>query len=157
MPGNILPMRDGMFVSSTPGIAEMYLHSLMNCLAAISWHNGSMTDHKDIDAAAMKTRLMEMRDELERLARAHEHDSDTVELDQMVQGRRSRMDALQGQAMAQEVARRRERELRRIDGALKRLEDGEYGWCAGCGEEIAAKRLELDPTVPTCIDCASSG
>ena len=113
-----------------------------------------MTEPKATDVAAVKARLLEMKTELERLAHEHEHDSDIVELDQTTQGRLSRMDALQGQAMAQEVARRREVEIRRIEAALERIEDDEYGYCVTCGEEIARKRLELDPATPNCIDCA---
>ncbi|UCH75863.1 MAG: TraR/DksA C4-type zinc finger protein [Rhodospirillales bacterium] len=113
-----------------------------------------MTEPKATDIAAVKARLLEMKAELERLAHEHEHDSDIVELDQTTQGRLSRMDALQGQAMAQEVARRREVEIRRIEAALERIEDDEYGYCVTCGEEIARKRLELDPATPNCIDCA---
>ena len=66
------------------------------------------------------------------------------------------MDALQAQAMALETGRRREVELKRIDAALQRIEDGEYGRCVNCGEKIGAKRLKLDPTVPVCIDCAEA-
>ena len=39
--------------------------------------------------------------------------------------------------------------------ALKRIEADEFGWCVSCGDEIALKRLELDPATPTCIECAS--
>lgn len=113
-----------------------------------------MSEPKDIDVAAVKERLLTMKVDLERLAHEHEHDSDIVELDQTTQGRLSRIDALQGQAMAQEVARRREVEIRRIDAALARIEDGDYGYCVTCGEEIARKRLDLDPATPNCIDCA---
>ncbi len=77
--------------------------------------------------------------------------------DQARLGRLSRMDAMQVQAMAGEVARRREVEIGRIDAGLKRIEEGEYGYCVSCGDEIAVKRLELDPTAPTCIACASRG
>ena len=79
-----------------------------------------------------------------------------VELDQTRVGRLSRMDALQGQAMAQETARRRDNEVVRIDAALKRIEEGEYGYCLACGEQIAAKRLALDPTAAVCVTCASA-
>ena len=64
------------------------------------------------------------------------------------------MDALQSQAMAAEVERRREAELARIDTALERLQEGEYGCCVSCGEAIAPKRLELDPAIPVCVNCA---
>ena len=78
-----------------------------------------------------------------------------VELDQTRVGRLSRMDALQGQAMAQETARRRDNESARIRVALKRIEEGEYGYCLSCGELIASNRLALDPTATVCITCAS--
>lgn len=77
-----------------------------------------------------------------------------VTLDQQSVGRLSRMDALQGQAMARATQARREAHRLRIHAAFARMEDGEFGYCMDCGEEIAPKRLELDPTVPTCISCA---
>ena len=78
-----------------------------------------------------------------------------VELDQQAVGRLSRMDALQVQAMALETSRRRGVELRRIATALARIDEGEYGTCLECGEEIAVRRLELAPAAPLCIGCAS--
>lgn len=78
-----------------------------------------------------------------------------IELDQQTVGRLSRMDALQVQAMAMETSRRRANELRRINAALARIDEGEFGYCLECGEEIAERRLELDPAAPLCITCAS--
>lgn len=77
-----------------------------------------------------------------------------VELDQTTQGRLSRMDAMQAQAMALETQRRREVRRSRIEAALKRLEVDEFGDCVVCGEEIGEKRLAVDLTTPTCVDCA---
>jgi DnaK suppressor protein len=37
--------------------------------------------------------------------------------------------------------------------ALERLEDGEYGICAECGENIAPARLRAMPEVTTCVRC----
>lgn len=65
------------------------------------------------------------------------------------------MDALQGQAMNNAVAARRQQALLRIDAALERLNDGEYGYCIACGDKVADKRLQLDPAVATCTSCAS--
>lgn len=65
------------------------------------------------------------------------------------------MDALQGQAMAKASQARAEQELRRIDAALQRIERGEYGDCPQCGEPIAPARLEADPAVVLCLDCAT--
>lgn len=78
----------------------------------------------------------------------------TVELDQTRQGRLSRMDALQQQAMAAETQRRRSLELKRIGAALRRLQEGEYGYCLSCGEDIVPARLKLDPAVTQCVACA---
>lgn len=116
-----------------------------------------MSEQNEIDAAAMNARLLEMKAALEALIREHGHDSDVVVLDQTTQGRLSRMDAMQVQAMAREVARRREAELKRIDAALKRIADGDYGYCVSCDEKIQPRRLDFDPSVPNCINCARDG
>lgn len=77
-----------------------------------------------------------------------------VELDQQRTGRLSRMDAMQMQAMSQEIGRRREVELARVDSALSRIESGDYGFCVRCEEDIEEKRLEIDPAAPMCVSCA---
>lgn len=79
---------------------------------------------------------------------------DTVELQQDSVGRLSRMDALQQQAMAKAQERRRAQERARIAAALERLDQGEWGYCARCGEEIAKPRLAHDPSVAVCVGCA---
>ena len=91
------------------------------------------------------------RAELQALLAATDADTAPVELDQTQQGRLSRMDALQQQAMAAETLRRRQRELQLIGAAVKRLEDGEYGYCVNCGEPVEAARLALDPATPFCL------
>jgi DnaK suppressor protein len=98
--------------------------------------------------------LDERRRDLLAVAQASAESRKPVELDQTRVGRLSRMDALRDQAMALETERRRDAEIYRIDAALKRLIDGEWGYCATCGEDIPAKRLELDPAIPVCVDCA---
>ncbi|MCD8525358.1 MAG: RNA polymerase-binding protein DksA [Gammaproteobacteria bacterium] len=51
-------------------------------------------------------------------------------------------------------ARDREADLMvTIDDALKRLHDGDYGYCDECGVEIGIRRLEARPTATECIDC----
>ena len=45
-------------------------------------------------------------------------------------------------------------ELSLIDIALKRMDDGSYGICEKCGEEISAPRLEAVPYAVRCIKCA---
>jgi RNA polymerase-binding protein DksA len=43
--------------------------------------------------------------------------------------------------------------LSAIDAALKRIDDGTYGTCVTCGEEIRRERLEASPWASHCIDC----
>lgn len=50
--------------------------------------------------------------------------------------------------------RDRERKLiKKIDEALERLDEHEYGYCEACGVEIGVRRLEARPTATLCIDC----
>ncbi|MGT2426314.1 TraR/DksA family transcriptional regulator [Amnibacterium kyonggiense] len=41
--------------------------------------------------------------------------------------------------------------LAEVDAALRRVADGTYGFCAVCGDPIAAARLEARPTTDRCI------
>lgn len=107
-----------------------------------------------LDIDRFKARLVERRDELESVADSGRQAAQTVELDQTRVGRLSRMDALQAQAMSLEAIRRRDIELAGIRGALQRIEQGEYGDCLECGEQIAQARLEIDPAGTLCIRCA---
>jgi DnaK suppressor protein len=103
----------------------------------------------------MREKLLKLRAELQAIAELGNESAAVVELDQAKVGRLSRMDAMQAQAMAQASSVRREEMLRRIEAALKRIDDDDYGFCKECDEPINPKRLEFDPTVVLCIDCAS--
>ena len=109
------------------------------------------------DSETFRETLLAKRAELQQIDESSAADSATVELDQQMVGRLSRMDALQAQEMALATKRRREIEVGRIDAALTRLDDGSFGDCLACGEEIDEKRLALDPASPTCIVCARKG
>ena len=102
-----------------------------------------------------RDRLLRLRAELLADAEAGKASAEVVELDQSKVGRLSRMDAMQAQAMAQAAEQRREQMLRRIDAALRRIDDDDYGYCLKCDEKINPKRLEFDPTVTLCIECAN--
>ena len=92
--------------------------------------------------------------ELTELYSAHSSDSAPVTLDQQSVGRLSRMDAIQGQAMATATANRRAVRIEALKAALRRFEIGEYGFCASCDEPIAEGRLRADPTAYFCVACA---
>ena len=101
-----------------------------------------------------RTALTERLAELDRLDAISAEGRAPVTLQQDSVGRLSRMDAMQQQAMAQAEERRRQSERTRIAAALRRLDEGEWGWCVACGEEIAPKRLAHDPSVARCVGCA---
>lgn len=46
--------------------------------------------------------------------------------------------------------------LKELDAAIDRWDSGAHGVCEGCGQPIAADRLEARPTARTCIGCASA-
>ncbi len=56
--------------------------------------------------------------------------------------------------LSEERRRSRDRKLlRKIEKALQRMEDGTYGYCDECGDEIGFRRLKARPVAELCIDC----
>ena len=47
-------------------------------------------------------------------------------------------------------------EIAQIQAALLRMDEGVYGICVRCGEDIAPRRLEVMPASTLCISCASA-
>ena len=108
------------------------------------------TNHSQV-RDALDRRLHDVRQAIDSTADSRK----PVELDQASVGRLSRMDAMQMQAMARASERLRNQEIERIKATLKRIDDGEFGYCVVCGEAIAPERLAIDPTIPTSIGCAT--
>ena len=68
------------------------------------------------------------------------------------------IDTASSEINLQFTGRLREREqglLAKIDTALKKIDDGEYGECVNCGEDIGLKRLRARTVAELCIDCKS--
>lgn len=114
-----------------------------------------MSAQQEIDVAAFRARLIALRRELQGLAASSAESMQVVELDQAKVGRLSRMDAMQAQEMAKASSQRREQMLKQITVALARIDNDDFGYCRDCEELIPSKRLEFDPTVTRCVDCAS--
>lgn len=104
-----------------------------------------------------RRRLLEMKETLEGIQVSSKESTKPVELDQASVGRVSRIDAIQAQQMAQATERRRGRQLARIEGALRRIESGDFGYCFACGEDIDLRRLDTDPTITRCVACLEAG
>lgn len=114
-----------------------------------------MDDEELLLVQRYRPRVEEMLRELLDLQQQTEGDRAPVALDQQSVGRVSRIDALQGQAMAAASDRRRTIMIARLRRTLARMEEGEFGLCTGCGERIADGRLDADPSSHTCVNCAN--
>jgi len=102
------------------------------------------------DTAAAKARLeVQLAELLARAARIAEDLAEPLSADSGEQAVEKEDDAsLEGQGVL--VAR----EIASVKRALARIEDGTYGECVRCGEEIAPARLDARPEAALCIDCA---
>ena len=104
------------------------------------------------DSADARTRLeaqlAELQDRLSRIERDLAEPADPDSSERAVQMEDD--DALEGQAALVS------NEIGAVRRALQRIEDGTYGECANCGNEIAAGRLEARPEAALCIECASA-
>jgi DnaK suppressor protein len=110
-----------------------------------------------IDLALFRAQLIAQRASLQRIDAESEAERAPVTLEQDSVGRLSRMDAMQVQAMALAAQRRRQQDMIAIDAALRRIDEGEFGYCLMCGDAIAEARLVHSPAAATCIACARTG
>ena len=78
-------------------------------------------------------------------------------LDGSIDGTGDDVDEIQGKILALVQSKLSEREqdrLRKIDMALKRIEEDCFGVCGECSEDIDPKRLMFNPAFITCIACS---
>jgi len=76
-----------------------------------------------------------------------------IELDQSVQGRLSRMDAINQQQVAKSSQSHLRLELSRVDAALARHHAGRFGLCCQCHMPVEAERIRAEPATPFCLTC----
>src|SRR3954462_11436643 len=57
------------------------------------------------------------------------------------------------QSMRMRLRNREVLYIKKVDEALERIEDGTFGECEDCGEDIELKRLEARPTATLCVSC----
>lgn len=57
------------------------------------------------------------------------------------------------QAALQKIGKREQSLVKKIDLAIKKIDDGTYGECESCGEQIGFARLMARPVAQLCIDC----
>lgn len=103
-----------------------------------------------IDLAAARTRLeAQLAEFKERQSRVAKDLAEPLEADSSERAVQMEDDSsLEGQAAL--IAR----EIASVSRALTRIENGTYGQCVRCGNEIAAPRLAARPEAALCIECA---
>jgi DnaK suppressor protein len=92
--------------------------------------------------------LEDRRDELERIVR----NRDAITIEKSADA----LDEVQHAAERELAIRNLDREsnlLRNVRSALRRIDDGSFGICMHCEEEISPKRLAAVPWAPFCIQC----
>jgi DnaK suppressor protein len=107
----------------------------------------------DIDVSQLIARLAARREAVEATLASLEDARRPVALDQTLQGRLSRMDALGQQQIARSSEGHLRTELARIKAALERHVSGRYGACCRCRLPVEPSRLNADPAAPLCLSC----
>jgi len=109
------------------------------------------TKRMSVKHLAMERALRSRREDLMGRLQEHRHDmvADRVPDDTYALASRTLLEDLTVDTME------RERQLLvEIEGALERLEEGEFGICEGCGADIPHRRLQALPWARFCIECA---
>ena len=99
-----------------------------------------------------KTLLTEKRDEIVKKAKQTLEEDMTLDSNDLP----DEMDLASSEYLQSFTFRLRGREktfLDKISKALQKIEEGTFGTCEECGEEISVKRLEARPEATLCIRC----
>ena len=104
-----------------------------------------ITRHKQ----QIETRLAELNDRLKNVGEALDVTADPDLGDQAIE--------LQDDEVLEGLGRAGEREIQLLGRALVRIENGTYGICKKCDEEIAVERLDAVPYAVLCRHCAGAG
>lgn len=103
------------------------------------------------DLSNRRTQLLDRRDELTKRLREIDAELDSHQSKdwEELATEREGDEVLESMGVSGKV------EIGLIDAALLRIDTGEYGFCANCGEEISQKRLDVLPYTPVCKNCAA--
>lgn len=69
-------------------------------------------------------------------------------------GRLSRMDAINNKTINDAALRKQKKQLQKLERALSKIDEGNYGTCLKCGEDIPVGRLKFMPWTTKCVKCA---
>ncbi|MDZ7682677.1 MAG: TraR/DksA C4-type zinc finger protein [Fodinibius sp.] len=69
-------------------------------------------------------------------------------------GRLSRMDAIDNKTINDAALRKQKSQLQKLERAMTRIQEGNYGTCLKCGDDIPVGRLQFMPWTTKCVKCA---
>ena len=69
-------------------------------------------------------------------------------------GRLSRMDAINNKSINDAALRKKKSQLQKLERALDKIDEGSYGTCLKCGNDIPVGRLKFMPWTTKCVQCA---
>ena len=101
---------------------------------------------KDPRAEALKAKLADLES---RLAGVKKDITKTLSSDFAEQATERENDDV-----LEEIARETQVSIQQLKAALQRIEDGSFGSCAKCGEDISEGRLDAIPETTLCVNCA---
>jgi RNA polymerase-binding transcription factor DksA len=103
------------------------------------------------DLKAREEQLRKRLAELDgRLNRIDDHLKQPADQDWEEEAQEAEMDEV-----LEELGEAGAREVQAIQAALGRIEEGSYGVCVRCGEDISEERLDVLPHTPLCKTCAA--
>lgn len=104
------------------------------------------------DKERFKKILLQKKEEI--ISKIVEFDSESKEIEpEVAQDLADRADNTYTKEFLLSLSTQERKQLKLIDQALSRLEEGTYGRCEMCGEKISKKRLEAIPWTPYCVRC----
>lgn len=106
-----------------------------------------------LDIGQLRKKLEAQRKEVLQFLRQLNEETRTLDLDEATQDPADRcVTSLSKESLFEQSSQRRTI-LRLIEAALRRIEHGSFGICAGCGDEIPARRLQALPWTQFCLRC----
>lgn len=104
------------------------------------------------EISQLKKKLEAQRLELMSSLRQLDRETRSIEIDTTQDAADLSVSSMSKEALFQQSSQRRI-VLRRIEAALQSMDEGSFGQCVGCGEEIPTRRLNALPWTQRCIRC----
>ena len=107
----------------------------------------------EVEKTSLKELIRAQLIELKHQLKMGSESSKTVQLDQTMVGRVSRIDAIQQQKIAKAGLERDKARYSRLIQTLEKIDSDDFGYCLECDEKINLSRLLIKPEANYCVAC----